>query len=476
MGKYIRLTVCKGDQQGKTYAMKGHTRCVMGRMEDCMVHFSHPQVSRYHCLLEWDGVRLMLRDFGSLNGTYINGKLFDKRPAGMSREQAMEMKHNETALSHGDVLSLANQAEVRVEFCEEIVQKECPRCKKKFTPAGNAGLCPDCAHREQVQAAMQNILKKRAEENRAAAQKKAEAPAPAKQPGDIIPGYKPVRSLGKGGMGEVMLVEERRTGRTMALKQIIGAMAQEQYARQEFLREMEIARQIDHKYAVKVHDVGEYNGRLYILMDYYAKGDMTAWLKASGWGANKYRTALELFLQIAEGLAYLHHAELKVSVKNGTQTVHGIVHRDIKPWNIFMDTSTGKPMVKIADYGLSKAYEAAGQTVGTLTGNGWKGTVAFMPRQQIMDTRYAKPDVDVWAATASIYFLLTGQAPKPRKLGQDAVNNALLSTAVPIRQYAPDVPKPLAEIIDRALQDRPGLYYKSGRELLADLKKIQGKI
>ena len=78
MGKYIRLTVRKGDQQGKTYTMKGHTRCVMGRMEDCMVHFSHPQVSRYHCLLEWDGTRLMLRDFGSLNGTYINRDRIDR--------------------------------------------------------------------------------------------------------------------------------------------------------------------------------------------------------------------------------------------------------------------------------------------------------------------------------------------------------------------------------------------------------------
>jgi hypothetical protein len=459
MGKYIKLIVQQGDQKGMTHTLKGHERCVLGRMSDCAMRFKHEQISRCHCLLEWDGIQLRLRDFGSLNGTYVNGVLFDKRPDGMSREEAMGQAHNEKQLFHGDTLSLARKADVKVEICEEIVQKECIRCKKKFNPAGSVDVCPDCIQKERARIELQKILK------------------PEKlQPDEIIPGYQCQRSLGKGGMGQVWLVKERNTGRVLALKQILTAAEQEEGAQLEFLREMEIACQIDHKYAVKVHAVGAYEGHPYLLMDYYAKGDMVTWLRTCGWGGNKYRTALDLFLQIAEGLAYMHHTELTVSVKGGKRTVKGIVHRDIKPWNIFVDVVNGKPVVKIADYGLAKAYTVAGQTIGMLTGNGMKGTVAFMPRQQIMDTRYAKPDVDVWAAAASIYFLLTGQIPKPRARGEDAISAALKNKAVPIRNVDPNVPKPLAEIIDRALQDQPGLYYKSGRELYEDLKKIQGRI
>ena len=91
--------------------------------------------------------------------------------------------------------------------------------------------------------------------------------------------------------------------------------------------------------------------------------------------------------------------------------VTGLVHRDITPRNIFISISEDIPSAKISDFGLAKAFELAGLSGNTRTGN-FSGTLGFICKQQLINYKYARPEVDVWAAAAVLYYMLTGMPPR----------------------------------------------------------------
>jgi serine/threonine protein kinase len=98
---------------------------------------------------------------------------------------------------------------------------------------------------------------------------------------------------------------------------------------------------------------------------------------------------------------------------------------------MFLDHQHGKTIVKVGDYGLSKAFDLAGMSGMSVTGS-VGGTLAFMPRQQVLNFKYAKPDVDVWAAAASLYYMLTGKLP--RDISGDPIVAILTKPVIPIQQ------------------------------------------
>jgi serine/threonine protein kinase len=140
----------------------------------------------------------------------------------------------------------------------------------------------------------------------------------------------------------------------------------------------------------------------------------------------------------------------------------GLIHRDLKPGNIFLANVGGKQVAKVGDYGLAKAFDLAGLSGQTLTGSA-VGTLGFMSRQQVIDFKYAKPEVDVWAAAACLYAMLTGCLPRNLQ-GQDPFVAVLQCDAVPICDRTSAIPKPLAKVIDLALIDNPDIYYKSATD------------
>lgn len=120
-----------------------------------------------------------------------------------------------------------------------------------------------------------------------------------------------------------------------------------------------------------------------------------------------------------------------------------------------------KITAKIGDYGLSKAFDLAGLSGQTRTGSR-VGTPVFIPRQQVLEFKYAKPEVDVWAAAASLYYMLTGYYPRDFT-GKDIFLEVLRNKPVPIRQRDISIPKKLAEVIDLALIEEPEIYFKSAK-------------
>lgn len=293
-----------------------------------------------------------------------------------------------------------------------------------------------------------------------------------------------VKEIGKGGMGIVTLIEDKTTHKQYAFKQIKAEKyppeaskeaiaAHERAMINSFLREANLHMRFDHPYVAKIYEIGVYKNSPYIIMEYYKDGTLTTYYNRIKNDPKKYELVRKVFIQILEGLDYLHHAEVSVTLKDGTTvSAHGIVHRDLKPDNIFMAyDSAGNPVVKIADFGMSKAYEVASETNFTAIG-GYGGTLEFMPKQQLTDYKFCKPDVDLWAATASIYALLTSNVPKPFRMGVPRTSTVMYESAIPIRVYNKNVPRKFAKIIDRALVDKE-LHYKQAKDLIHDLNKFK---
>jgi eukaryotic-like serine/threonine-protein kinase len=231
-----------------------------------------------------------------------------------------------------------------------------------------------------------------------------------------------------------------------------------------FLREIENGKALQHPNIVQLQDYGFWDGVFFLTMEYCQAGTVIDLMQLKG-GKLSLKEALAITLQALEGLEYAHNAEIPyVKTINGSLGKgKGLVHRDIKPGNIFLSvTEDENLLVKIGDYGLSKSFDLAGLSGQTMTGEAM-GTPAFMPRQQALDFKYARPEVDVWAIAASLYNMLTGAYPKDF-LGKDPFAAILHGQTVPIRHRNDSIPESIAKIIDLALVDNPEIYFKSAKQ------------
>jgi serine/threonine-protein kinase len=257
--------------------------------------------------------------------------------------------------------------------------------------------------------------------------------------------YRLVREIGSGGMGVVYEAEDTRLRRRVAVKLLPPELSRDRGAKQRFLREARAASALDDPNICTVHDVGEHDGQLYIVMAYYEGETLKERLAR---GPLPVSEARQVALEVARALARAHEA--------------GIVHRDIKPANVML---TGRGKVKVLDFGIAKIRGDA-----TLTRAGSSpGTPAYMSPEQArgepVDGR-----TDVWSLGALLYEMLAGRRPFP---GDDerAVLSAIQSRKPePLDRIRPEVSAALARTVAKALAKDPGERHANAAELLADLE------
>jgi eukaryotic-like serine/threonine-protein kinase len=289
-----------------------------------------------------------------------------------------------------------------------------------------------------------------------------------------IKGYKIIHELGRGACGAVYLAQGN-TGQKVALKVMLPEAAASEHAVRLFLREMANTQALKHRHVVKMLDYGQSDGIFFFTMEYCSDDSVADLMKKQG-GKLSIEVAMPLILQVLDGLAYTHQAPIPyVKLANGSiGSGKGLVHRDLKPANIFLQRVNNRLMAKIGDYGLSKAFELSGLSGQTLTGKrGAMGTSAFMARQQLLNCKYSQPEVDVWAAAACLYNMLTGNYPRNFG-GPDPFAAVLGNPVVPIRQRDPKIPVKLAAAIDLALQEQPQIYFQNALDFKAALQKAMG--
>jgi hypothetical protein len=243
-----------------------------------------------------------------------------------------------------------------------------------------------------------------------------------------VGGYRLLRELGAGGMGTVYEAEEGATGRRVAVK-LLGRRESSRSAFDRFRQEGQLASRITHPRCVFVLTADEEAGRPYIVME-LMPGDTLKDLVAEH-GPLPVPDAVAKTLDVIDGLQEAHRL--------------GILHRDVKPSNCFL-APDGR--VKVGDFGLSKSLERKTD----LTGSGaFLGTVLYAAPEQLRGEP-ADYRVDVYAVCATIYYLLTGQAPFQHE-NPAVVIGKVMSEPVPSpRRLRPQVPRKLERVVLRGLE------------------------
>jgi len=242
-------------------------------------------------------------------------------------------------------------------------------------------------------------------------------------------------------MGVVFLALRNANGLLVALKTVKPAMVGSKVQIERFLREARILEQLDHSNIVAFREMGETKGLLYFAMDFVPGTDVSD-LQAQNGGPLPVARAVGLACQMLEGLEYAHARK--------------IVHRDIKPANLLVEQRGGRDVLRVTDFGLARTYQAS-QISGLMMGGDIGGTVAFMAPEQVTHFRDAKPPVDQYAASATLYRLLTNQniynltGQLPQQLLM-----IMQDDPVPILSRRADLPRELAAIIHRGIARNPG--------------------
>lgn len=258
--------------------------------------------------------------------------------------------------------------------------------------------------------------------------------------GAVFAGYKVVRMLGAGGMGEVYLVQHPRLPRQEALKILPADVSADPEYRQRFAREADIAASLWHSHVVTVHDRGEHKGQLWIAMDYVEGTDAAQLVRDRYPNGMPPADVLEIVTAIADALDYAHERYL--------------LHRDVKPANILItDRHRGDRRILLADFGIARdTSEITGLTATNVT----VGSVAYAAPEQLtgkpLDGR-----ADQYALACTAFHLLTGKPPFVHSNPAVVIGNHLSSSPPRLgrsRASLGSIDKALAKAMSKDPHDR----------------------
>ncbi|MDR1165188.1 MAG: protein kinase [Deltaproteobacteria bacterium] len=461
----LRLILSSDFGEPQVWEFTGPRAVVIGRGQGSTLRLPDTEeyrvISGHHAVIELSRSRAFLRDLRSLNGTFINGHLVSRREE--DRVQGVAVTGSGVLIKDGDIMTLSGNYNFRIGLVDEAAYD----APKNISPVEINPNCPACgrAHHPIPLSRYADILCKDCRSNPLASLKLLKAGLTRRvKILDSLKGLRITRTLGRGSTSAVFLAERKDNGFQLALKVMSPAISDNEWARKSFLREVAIGRALKHNNVTKLHDFGFYGGAYYYLME-FCQGGNSEEKRLSAGGALRPEAALAIILPVLDGLHYLHNVKLAAAKVEDhlSPESRGLVHRDLKPANIFLGGPDGR-VPKIADIGVGKLYNNSITYGHTRTGS-VAGSPATMPRQQVIDFKHAGPEVDIWAAAASLYKLMTGDYPRDFPEDEDPWRVVLNTRAIPIGKRRSDVPPNLAKAIDEALVDSPAIAHQSAMSL-----------
>jgi len=275
------------------------------------------------------------------------------------------------------------------------------------------------------------------------------------EPGTLIAGkYALLHLVGAGGMGKVYAARHVELGLSVAIKIVTFEGGDAESSVRRFLREARAAAALKSIHTVAVHDAGELpSGEPYLVMDLLEGMDLWEYLQE------------RKVLPVAEAVEYVRQAATVLELAHQK----GIVHRDIKPTNLFrVQLPDGTGRVKVLDFGLAKRVDPRDASIGealTLQGD-LLGSPAFMSPEQIEGADTVDARTDVWSLTATLYSLLTRSRPFTGKSLAELFTNVMEAEPRDVRELRPDVPAHVALAIARGLEKDRDRRFSTVRELV----------
>jgi serine/threonine-protein kinase len=262
-------------------------------------------------------------------------------------------------------------------------------------------------------------------------------------PGDEFAGYTIVRRLGSGGMGEVYLAQHPRLPRRDAVKVLPASLTADHEYRQRFSREADLAAELWHPHIVGIHDRGEFEGQLWLSMDYVEGTDAAELLRSRYPSGMPRNEAFEIVTAVADALDYAH--------------LRGLLHRDVKPANILLTESEPRGRrILLADFGIARAI---GEISGLTATNMVVGTTGYSPPEQLMGSDI-DARADQYALGCTAFQLLTGAAPYQNSNAAVVISQHLSAPPPQIGERRTDLAE-LNDVITKVLAKDPGDRYPS---------------
>jgi serine/threonine protein kinase len=273
--------------------------------------------------------------------------------------------------------------------------------------------------------------------------------------GSKIGGYRVKGLVGQGGMGAVYLAEEAETGGEVALKVLAPEHAESEEFRRRFTRESRYANSLNHPHIVRVRDVGEADGLLYMAMDYVRGMDLKLLLALEG--ELDAERAVSLLSQVANALDAVHAS--------------GLYHRDVKPGNVVVASGDGpeeRDHCYLTDFGLSKNPSQDSRAL-TAEGN-FVGTFYYTAPEQILATELDHR-VDVYSLGCLLYECLTGEPPFRREREVDVLHAHIEEPPPTVTERRRDLPPGLDEVVAKAMAKKPEERYGTCMEMMESARK-----
>ena len=271
--------------------------------------------------------------------------------------------------------------------------------------------------------------------------------------GSVFAGrYQVIEELGKGGMGKVYRVLDKKINEEIALKLVKPEIASDRETIERFGNELRMARKISHRHVARMYHLSEEMGTHYITMEYVPGEDLKSLIKKIG----QLPTGKAIFIakQVCEGLAEAHRL--------------GVVHRDLKPSNVMIDKDGN---TRILDFGIARSVKTKG-----LTGAGVMiGTPEYMSPEQ-SEAKEVDHRSDIYSLGVIFYEMATGRVPFEGETPLSVAMKHKTEAPRDPRDFSPQLPESFTRVILRCLEKDREKRYQSAEELLSELNSVEKEL
>lgn len=279
--------------------------------------------------------------------------------------------------------------------------------------------------------------------------------------GFVLGQYTILEQVGRGAMGRVFKAKHRTMNRFVGIKVLSADVTRTSTARESFQREVRAAAKLNHPNIVTAYDANEVGERFYLVLEFVDGPNLDTLVCERG--PLPIGEACEIVRQVACGLQHAHE--------------QGMVHRDVKPANLLAarpSRSVPGCLVKIADFGIARIAPVA-STSAAVGRTGLLGTPDYVAPEQARDPHTADHRADLYSLGCVFYFLLAGRPPFPGGRTADKVHRHQHEQPLPIERVRPDVPPPVAELLNRLLAKDPNDRFQSAAALASRLDSFSAQ-